>query len=674
MTEPGMLGYAVAGIAFAMLAILAMVSDRGFRQGRALLVAACASVAWATALAVLESSGSLPPLLLTLAEGVRYLCWVWLLYLVLAPAWSYFIIWSISIVVGGWFALGGLFLEPNRVLTIGGLASALLGLVMLEQTVRNTRPGPRRDMRFLLLGIGGLFSFDLFLYSQAELLHGIDRTSWQLRGVVNAALVPLLAMGARRLPQAGLDFAVSRQVTFYTTALIAVGIYALLVAGAGVLLERVGGQWSDFLQLVLLGGAVAVLVVLVGSVTIRRQLRVFLSKHFYRSKYDYRMEWLKFIRTLSSATAKDVPAAAVRSVAQILASPGGMLFRKLEGAADFLPVGHWTGDDSRLSDNQTLAADSPLISFIRARRWIVDLREYEQQPDLYDHAPLPDWLAADPRWRLLCPIFFGDALIGLLLLIEPPPPFRLTYEDRDLLNMAGQHVATLLAQQDADQRVAELSQFEAYNRLTTFVMHDLKNCAAQLSLLVGNATRHRNNPDFVNDAFSTIERTAERMMRLVGQLRSQVEVPASRETVDLRDALRNALGRCATQKPRPRFEPGPLRELVLKGGLEQLTAALEHVIRNAQEAAGELGEVAITVEDNVTHVRVCVRDTGAGMDTAFIRNRLFRPFDTTKGPTGMGIGAFQAREFVRSIGGAVEVHSEPGRGTVFRMDLPLVPP
>jgi len=308
---------------------------------------------------------------------------------------------------------------------------------------------------------------------------------------------------------------------------------------------------------------------------------------------------------------------------------------------------------------------------MRHKRWIIDLRERELQPDLYAHAELPAWLAADAGWRLMSPIFLGDTLLGFFLLREPPPPFRLMYEDRDLLNVAGQHVATLLAQHDADRRVAELSQLEAYNRLTTFVMHDLKNCAAQLKLLVGYAARHRRNPEFVDDAFTTIESTSERMTRLIAQLRSEGAEEAAR-LVDLREALQVALRRCAALHPKPVLEALPDRPCVVLVDSERLVSALEHVVRNAQEAAGRLGEVRVVVERRDTSVKVWVRDSGAGMDSVFIRNRLFRPFDTTKGPTGMGIGAYQAREFARSAGGSVEVRSEPGQGTTFGLEFPLV--
>lgn len=670
MSGLGVLSYALAAAAFAGLAVLAFVSDRDLRQGKALVTAGVASTLWASLLAAMEWGQVAPVWAVVIAESTRYSAWLLFLLFLIPASLPRGVRWLAPGLLATWLLLAAFFPDPERVFIRGGLTAALLGLVALEQIVRNASTEEQKDLRFLMVGIGGLFTFDLFLFSQAELFGGFDLDSWRARGLVNALLVPFLIVGARRLPNVRFELFVSRKVTFYTTAFVAIGAYILITAGLGYLIRRVGGEWGEVMRLAFLAGAIAVLVTLVASEDVRRQLRVFLSKHFYRAKYDYRAEWLRFIGTLSAASPGEVSAAAVRSVAQILDCPGGVLYRQFDGSGNFVPVGSWTTSVDAAAGAGEVAADSALVEFMRSRRWIVDLRELERRPDLYQHIEVPRWLASDRRWRLVSPIFLGDQLLGFFLLLEPPPPFRLMFEDRDLLNTAGRHVATLLALQDADRRVAELSQFETYNRLTTFVMHDLKNCAAQLSLLVGNAARHKHNPEFIEDAIKTIAQTADRMTRLIAQLRHS-SAHAKVGPVGVRDALQTAIARCGSHKPRPIVEGRLERSYVLMADAERMAAALEHVIRNAQDAAGEDGEVRIRVAEQAGRVRVTIQDDGPGMDADFIRQRLFRPFDTTKGASGMGIGAFQAREFARSIGGDVVVDSAPGQGTRFAFDLPL---
>jgi putative PEP-CTERM system histidine kinase len=556
----------------------------------------------------------------------------------------------------------------------GGFCMSLLMLLLLEQVYRNAPESARGDLKFLAIGVGGLFTYDLFLYAQAVLLGGLDAMSWHARGFANLLLMPLLLLGARRLPDSDLRVFVSRQVTFYTTTFLAAGIYLLLMSLAGYAIRELGGAWGETARGFFLIGAFALLIILVTSAAMRRRLRVFVSKHFYRNKYDYRVEWLRFIKTLSTDDATDVPRKIVQAVAQTLDAPGGMLLTLDENARRLVPAAAWPlalADLRGAPAITALAADDPLVELMRRRRWIVDVREHAERPALYEHAPIPGWMRADPRWRIVAPIFKVDALIGIFVLFDPPPPFELSFEDRDLLHTMGQHVATMLAQHEADRRVTELSQFETYNRLTAFVMHDLKNCAAQLTLVVGNAKKHRHNPEFIDDAIETVANTSERVTRLIEQL-SRRETPAAPATpVRLAELASVAVERCLARRPQPTFATGRESACLVNADRETLVTAIEHVVRNAQDATRENGSVRIAVEDDARSVRLTVADDGAGMDADFLQHQLFRPFHSTKGSKGMGIGAYQAREFAQSVGGDVEVESRPGEGTRFSFIFPV---
>jgi putative PEP-CTERM system histidine kinase len=300
---------------------------------------------------------------------------------------------------------------------------------------------------------------------------------------------------------------------------------------------------------------------------------------------------------------------------------------------------------------------------------VVDLVEYRRSPDLYQNLTLPEFLQDQTRLRLVLPILQHDSLLGFVVLADPPPPFELTYEDRDLLRTVGRHVATHLAQHDADRRLAESRQFEAYHRLTAFVMHDLKNLAAQLSLIVANADKHRRKPEFVDDAIGTIANSTARMQRLIEQLQGR-EVQSLRRRVSLGEAARQACRRCNGGRPVPVFVPAT-EEVLVEADPERLTMVIEHVVRNGQDATPEDGSVSVSIRPDSGWVTLSIEDTGAGMSADFVRDRLFRPFDTTKGSKGMGIGAYQVREYVNSLGGSVRVHSAPGSGTRVDLHFPL---
>jgi putative PEP-CTERM system histidine kinase len=245
----------------------------------------------------------------------------------------------------------------------------------------------------------------------------------------------------------------------------------------------------------------------------------------------------------------------------------------------------------------------------------------------------------------------------------------MNFEDRDLLKTVGRNVAVQLAQHRADEKLSQSRQFDAYNRFAAFVMHDLKNAVAQLQLLVANAARHRNNPVFVDDAIGTIQNTAERMTRLIEQLQSR-DMQGTERQVDITAVARAAVARSAERSPAVALQAAD-RELPVSADPERLAAVIDHVIRNAQDATPPGGSVALRLDAVGDEAHLHVVDEGAGMDAEFVRQRLFRPFDSTKGSKGMGIGAYQTREYARWLGGDVEVHSTPGKGTDFCIRLPL---
>jgi putative PEP-CTERM system histidine kinase len=218
--------------------------------------------------------------------------------------------------------------------------------------------------------------------------------------------------------------------------------------------------------------------------------------------------------------------------------------------------------------------------------------------------------------------------------------------------------------------LAESRQFEAYNRLTAFLMHDLKNSVAQLQLLVTNAARHKRNPEFIDDAIGTIANTVERMTRLIEQLRGSAS-DSRMQPVVVHELVSLAVARCAARVPLPKLDVDE-QPVTVRADPERLTSVLEHVIRNAQEATPEHGRVSVGLRTDSQEISIVVEDSGCGMPAEFIRERLFQPFDSTKGAKGMGIGAYQAREYVRMLGGRVEVQSSPGKGTRFAIVLPRV--
>jgi putative PEP-CTERM system histidine kinase len=273
------------------------------------------------------------------------------------------------------------------------------------------------------------------------------------------------------------------------------------------------------------------------------------------------------------------------------------------------------------------------------------------------------------EWWLVVPLLQGRNLFGFIVLKKPKVVPPLNFEDHDLLRTVGRQVGTHINQAETDRRLLESSQFGTYDRLSAFLMHDLNNLVAQQSLVVKNAEKFRHNPQFVDDAISTIANSVARMKRLMEQLTSGSKVRKD-QNVNLQKVLRDAVQRSAPRMPEPKLTAE--QRIIVRADPERLCTVVEHLIRNAQDATDKSGRIDIDVSLGHDGARVSIRDSGCGMTMEFMRERLFRPFDSTKGSQSMGIGAYQAREYIRSLGGQVTVTSEPGHGTTFNLTLPAI--
>ncbi|MDH4053915.1 MAG: PEP-CTERM system histidine kinase PrsK [Gammaproteobacteria bacterium] len=672
----GTLGYGSVAILYGAITALLVTSWRGGRIGGWVIAALVVSVAWSTILAIQTTTNAVPLGLLFLLETLRFGFWILFLGVIVAKIGISRVVWMggqvawIAVLAAGLliaYADQAMSVELNigMVMIPGGLIVALIGLVLIEQLYRNTALEGRWRVNPLVIGLGGAFAYDLFLYAQGLLFGAIDVLAWNARGAVNALFVPFIAMAARRNPNWDLDIFVSRHVVFYTGSLLAVGAYLILVSLGGYAILIYGGRWGPIAETIFVVGAILVLVALLFSSAIRARARVFLSKHFFRNKYDYRQEWLRLVSTLSAVEQDSTRNNAIRAMAQMVGSPGGLLWLLDDKTRIYTFASSYNAE----SDAPDIAEDDPIVTFIKRDYWLVDFQEMKITPDLYKGLSAPAWLRSIPRAWLMVPVTTQKRLIGLLLLFEAPGVPRLNYEDRDLLKTVGQHIAVHLAQEKSDTLLAESQQFEAYNRLTAFLMHDLNNLIAQQSLILKNAEKHRSNPQFIDDALKTIANSVSRMNGVMNQLRRRDQGVLSRR-VDLKFLISAAIDRCMDRNPKPTYGT-PIPEISVNVDFERFVSILVHLIRNAQDATGSDGivEVRATVADSV--LSVTVRDTGCGMTPEFCRVRLFRPFDSTKGSQGMGIGVYQVREFARSLGGDLRVESRVGIGTLMIMTVPV---
>ncbi len=549
----------------------------------------------------------------------------------------------------------------------GGLFLAIGGLVLVEQVARNTRAAQRWQLKYLWLGIGLNYAWDLALFSVAMLHGSAAKDFWLARGFVNVLSAGLLAVSLRRIPRWESAAFLSPRIVFFNATLLGTSIYVLVMALGSYYVRQFGGTWGAAGQLLFLTAGILVLAVAVLSDQFRAWSRVTIAKHFFPYRYDYRTEWQKLTRALSEADETPVYERIVQVMAGFMNAPsGGFWLRDAVGV--YVPA----GGELAPPDAPREAGAGEFFDYLLQHEWIYDLDQARDPLGSKPPVAPPSWMLASERMWLVAPLICEGSLIGFVAIAHPLADTPLTWEEIDLLRAAGRQVASFLAFEQAAKRLAEAHQFEAMSRMSAIIMHDLRHLIAQQALVVQNAGRHRGNPEFFDDAILTIDNSVKRMTRLMDELRNGVLSEERAHRADLNEICAEAVRRCADAAPRPSLQVRD-RSIEVIVNRDRLLQVLEHVIRNAQQATPQEGSVTVSVGQVGQQAILEVVDTGCGMDQQFIRDRLFRPFDSTKGEQGFGIGAYQAREFARKCGGGVEVESAPGKGTKFVIRLPLAP-
>ena len=666
------LSHGLASLAFFVLALLLISNWRARQNARALLAACLATGAWATGTVVLVLLGRRISLAGDVLEMLRTGTWLVFLLLLMGPSRARLraalagiaviaLAPGLSALASAWLALP---LPARIIASVSRLLLAVLGMLLVEQWYRNTPPLQRWGVKFACLGVGGLFAYDFYLYSDALLFRAINDEIWAARGIVDALCAPLLAVSAARNPGWALGLSVSRQMLFRSAALLGSAIYLLAMAASAYYLRYFGGAWGALMQMAYLGGAMLLLAGVLFSGALRAKLKVFINKHFYKAIFDYREEWLRFTRALS----EDGPALGertIQAVAQLVESPAGGLWIVRE-AGLLTPVAGWNWPPQLPFDT----VDGPLCRFLEARQWVIEVADCAQAPQQYGGLVLPPALLALPAIWLLVPLMLHGKLFGMVALARPRARIGLNWEIRDVLKIAGSQAASYLAHRESLDTLTVARQFESFNRMSTFIVHDLKNLVFQLSLLLSNAEKHRANPAFQQDMLATLEHSVQKMKTLLQKL-ARGEAPDAATPLRLDGLLQQAVAAKASLAPTPQLD-------IVDGGLTvladrlRLERVLGHLIQNAIEATASSGRVAVRLRREQRTAVVELSDTGAGMSEQFIRERLFKPFDSTK-TAGMGIGVFESREYLREVGGSLEVRSEPQVGTTFRVILPLHP-
>ncbi|MDD2711759.1 MAG: PEP-CTERM system histidine kinase PrsK [Simplicispira sp.] len=673
-------GLYFSGAAYALLLVRLILQGSNLpstnRMGGFMLAATALTILWSgLSVMALVSGRYFWWIFAQTADTLRYVCWGIFIFLFFKPqASTKYSTWWRWLPI---FSLLAFIISLSLVIGIHALAGvtgdaffmvllALGGLVLVEQLFRNLPKESLWSAKPLCLGLAGIFIFDLYLFSEGMLFQAIDPDALTARPFVHALMVPLFILATARHRNWISKIHVSRVMVFHSATLLIAGSYLLFIAGVGYYVRYFGGEWGGALQLGIVFVALVLAIAFALSGSLRAKLRVFLGKNFFRYQFDYREEWLKFTATLSHQNhPQEYGENVIKGLADMLESPAGALWLLRPEDDQYRQVARW----NMAPTSQTEGQHGKIATFMRSTGWVINIDECRNSPEIYQGLDLPEWIKEYPQAWLLVPLWQSENMLGFVMLASPRTLVNVNWEVTDLLKTAGRQAASFLAQRQATEALLEARKFEAFSRMSAFVVHDLKNIITQLSLMVKNAKRLQNNPEFQADMLMTVENSLDRMRQLMLQLRGDTVPGTSSIGVNLGKIAERLAKEALCRGRNMQLDIAP--HVFTRGQAERMERIIGHLVHNAFDATDTDGKVWMKVDRLASHARIQVGDNGQGMTEEFMQTRLFKPFQSTK-EAGMGIGTYESFQYVRELGGKVSVNSEVGKGTVVCLLLPLM--
>jgi putative PEP-CTERM system histidine kinase len=559
---------------------------------------------------------------------------------------------------------------PGYFLQVFVLLIVVIVLMSLERTLRASRGHMRWQIKFMIVGLGSLFAVRIYTGGQTLLFRSVDMGL----EVVNAgALIVAGALMIRsllRLRVLSVDFYPSHSVLYSSFTVILVGIYFIVVGVLANLVKHFDGGQSFAIRVFLVFLAFLGIAILLLSDRFRHRIKHFIAVQMKRPQYDYRREWLKFTEKTSTITdVENLCMTVARMVSDTLEVLSVTVWLLDESRARLRPAGSTVFSETGAGHQISEEGEIRLVKAMRSQEIPVDLDD-PKIPWAQDlKQTMPDDIR-EARIRYCVPLLAGGNLLGVMTLGDRVKYEPFSFEEIDLLKTIADQTAGNLFNLRLSEDLRKAKEMEAFQTMSTFVVHDLKNLASTLSLTMQNLPIHFDNPEFRNDALKIMKQSVNKINNMCSNLSMlSQKIELRRVETDLNQLVNNFLhclnGSCKVSVIK---DFGSLPKLAIDP--EQIQKVLTNLILNANEAMGDGGEIQISTGPRDSWAMVSVSDNGRGMSKEFMEQSLFRPFKTTK-KQGMGIGLFQSKMIVEAHQGRIEVESEEGRGSTFRVFLPI---
>lgn len=596
----------------------------------------------------------------------------WFLLIIIMSAVSgFFILWIIyydpimsSMPEHPLFIVG----SGGRYFFIYLIIGLIFNIIHLENTLRSSTGSKRWQIKYVILGVGAILAFFIYLSSQALLFSALNIEFIPLISSVILISVSVMAVFIVRHRQMDVDIFISRYVIYNSMTILIVGAYLLSIGIVTYGIRYFDIPLNYFFTTFFIFVSTFFLVIILFSASLRRKAKLFINRHFYSHKYEFRDKWVETIEKISTKG----------SIAEVVKAFSEMISETIEPRRIYL----WLNDSASqnyLSDSEGISEECkrinqlhPLIKHIRDNKEPFLINDPDQKVVLAEGYKDIESLASNTATVLCSPLIADDEIIGFALLGEDIAGESYGQDDFQLLKAISTQAAVQIKNIRLINELMSIKEIEAFGRMSSFIMHDLKNLTNSLSLVSQNAKHNINNPEFQQDAIKTIDATVKRMKMLINRLSAVPKgLEIKKHSIDMKGLINSAIKKTALSGadnvsivekidnlPKISVDPHAMEMVFL------------NILKNAHEAINRDGKIIVHAALDNGNMCVTISDNGAGMSKGFIEKELFKPFKTTKNG-GLGIGLFQCKAVVEAHGGSIEVESEEGKGTVFKVRLPI---
>lgn len=549
------------------------------------------------------------------------------------------------------------------------LLVSIVAITELERTFRAAIGTIRWRIKFILLAAGLLLATWIYASTQSLLYKAVLPDTDVIHSISALIACVMVLCYVSRIDSRRIDVYPSAAFLRGSITILVAGIYLVIIGALGGLVTLLGGDAAFPIKAFLLLLSLAGLAALLQSDRARLRIRQFVSQHLKRPVHDYREVWQRFSEATSTCVEPDeLCASAVKQTADVF---------------DALSVSLWLvndrGTNFRLAASTSLAADGREAPGTPAE--IAEVLQHfrvQVQPQNIDAARGP-WAATVQRWhatefpnggpRLCAPLVRQTEFVGLLIVGDRIRGTPFGMQDLEMLKCISGHIASSLLNITLSHKLVQARELEAFQTMATFFVHDLKNAASTLTLILKNLPSHFNNPEFREDTLRSVSGIADHINDLIhrlGMLRRELRL--ARTDQNLNEIVRDVLQQLGSETVNA-VEQSMGAVPPVSVDREQITRVVTNLTLNALDATAQTGHVRISTAPAGDWVVLTVTDTGMGMTPEFVRQSLFRPFQSTK-KNGLGIGMFQTKTIIEAHGGRISVASEPDKGTTFNVYLP----